>query len=121
VGVGVGNGAGFVEGALGVDGLDEGRGDDVDGCGVGDGGGGIVDVGVGLADGDCDVDEDGDPEPLVDGFGVSVGEVLGAPETVPEGDVDELGLGVTSARAGTASARQMAADSAAAAVRRTTS
>ena len=113
----------------GVVGLAEGRGALVDGCGVGDGGAGMVDVGDGLTEGICDGLCDGLVEgaPEVsegladpDGLGLVPGLVDGDPDTEPEGEPDVPGVGVTSARAGMASDRQIAAVNAATALRRRT-
>ena len=89
------------------------------GTGLGSGGTGIDEDGDGVADPDGE-DEGDDPEGVGsatedDGLGVAEGlwETLGVPEVEP-------GVGVTSARAGSASARQTAAVSAATAPRRTT-
>ncbi|MEI6229491.1 MAG: hypothetical protein WCP81_02085 [Actinomycetes bacterium] len=126
VGVGVGSCVGVVADGLGtgagVDGLVDGRGALDEGCGVGNGGAGMVDVGVGVDEGDDVGLVEGDPE-LVDGLGVpdgmAEGLVDGVPETELEGD-DVPGVGVTSARAGMASDRQIAAVNAATALRRKT-
>jgi hypothetical protein len=128
VGVGVGSCVGVVADGLGtgagVDGLVDGRGALDEGCGVGNGGAGMVDVGVGVGvdEGDDVGLVDGDPE-LVEGLGVpdglDEGLVDGVPETELEGD-EVPGVGVTSARAGMASDRQIAAVNAATALRRKT-
>jgi hypothetical protein len=109
----------------GVVGLVDGLGALVDGCGVGDGGAGMVDVGDGLTDGLCDGLVEGDPEVSEglagpDGLGLMLGLVDGVPETEPEGEPEVPGVGVTSARAGMASDRQIAAVNAATALRRST-
>ena len=105
----------------------------VDGLWVGPLGVGVAEVGTGLGSGGTGIDDDGDgvadaegedegdePEGVGsttedEGLGVAEGlwEALGVPEVGP-------GFGVTSARAGSASARQTAAVSAATAPRRTT-
>jgi hypothetical protein len=126
VGVGVGSCVGVVADGLGigadVDGLVDGRGALDEGCGVGNGGAGMVDVGVGVDEGDDVGLVDGDPE-LVEGLGdpdgLAEGLVDGVPETELEGD-EVPGVGVTSARAGMASDRQIAAVNAATALRRKT-
>ena len=108
--LGVGLADGLRGGAVGVA---------VVGPGVGSGGTGIDEAGDGVADPDGEAE--GDESEGVgsatedDGLGVAEGlwEALGVPEVEP-------GLGVTSARAGSASARQTAAVNAATAPRRTT-
>ena len=89
------------------------------GTGLGRGGTGIDDDGDGVADADGE-DEGDEPEGVGsttedEGLGLTEGlwEAVGVPAVEP-------GLGVTSARAGSASARQTAAVSAATAPRRTT-
>jgi hypothetical protein len=89
------------------------------GTGVGSGGSGIDEDGDGVADPEGE-DEVDDPDGVGsatddEGLGVAEGlwEALGVPDVEP-------GFGVTSARAGSASARQTAAVSAATAPRRTT-
>lgn len=108
--------------ATGFDGVADGRGALDEGCGVGSGGTGIVDVGVGVDEGDGVGLVDGDPE-LSDGLGdtdgLTEGLVDGVPDTEFEGE-EVPGVGVTSARAGMASERQIAAINAATALRRKT-
>jgi hypothetical protein len=85
------------------------------GTGLGNGGTGIVEVGDGVADIDVGDEPDGDGS-ATDELGLGVADGL-AEICAP---VVEPGVGVTSARAGKASARQTAAVSAATAPRRTT-
>ena len=82
------------------------------GTGVGSGGTGIVEVGDGVAESDGDDDVEPEGEVLAEGLALGLTEVDGA--------MDEFGVGGTSARAGSARARQHAAVSAAITPRRTT-
>ena len=101
---------------LGVGGFVEPLGLAEVGSGVGSGGTGIEDDGEGVTDGDEGAEVDGDGS-ATEEVGLGVADGLWE---VPVGPVVEPGVGVTSARAGSASARQTAAVSAATAPRRTT-